>query len=119
VSQAEQDLEQLLGFAKAIEAYEEGGQEYILLRDATLPAGCNPPRADLLLRTTAAGDGYGSKLFFPPHVKGTLSTRFGAGWQETVSIIGRTWTWYSWKVPAEPSMWISQRLLAHLRPLGA
>lgn len=119
MSTAESDLDLLAEAAESVELHQEAGQEYILLRGAKLPAGCNPQRTDLLLRTTADGDGYGSKLLFPPDVKATLPTSQGAGWQGNTSILGRTWTWYSWKVPDDPPMSILQRLLVHLRPVGA
>jgi hypothetical protein len=103
-------IEELKRFFPEIQAAQEGGITYLLLRDASLPATCTPARTDLLL-CPAERDGYPSRLYFAQRP----SSKTGLNWNGNIRLLERQWSAYSWKVA--PGLRLVQMVLEHLRAL--
>lgn len=89
----------------------EGGTTYVLIENATLPAGLTPSRVDLLFCPTSR-EGYHSRLFFSSRVSGGPDRNWNG---DRVRILERDWFAMSWQVP--PGQRLAQTILSHLRAL--
>lgn len=76
------------------EEHRDGGQRYFLLPTLQLPHGCQPTALDALL-CPHTRDGYPSRLYFQQVVQSPTQRNWNT---MNVSIIGRNWSAFSWKV---------------------
>jgi hypothetical protein len=106
----EDQVAEVKRFYPDVLAAKDGGITYLVLRDAPLPAGCNPPRMDLLL-CPSERDGYTSRLYFAERV----TCNNNLNWNGMVRVIERNWHAFSWRV--DPGLRLLQMLLAHLGAL--
>jgi len=94
-----------------IAAVEDGGAEFILIRNLKLPKGCDPEVVDALLCPTLR-DNYTSRLFLSSKVKHNGQ---GQNWNaENVVIANRNWWAVSWKTNTE-NLRLLGMVMAHLQ----
>lgn len=88
-------VEELRKIHSNLSTAEEAGQVYILLEGLNLPEGCSPAKCDALLCPSSL-HGYEARLFF----SAKISSHKQLNWHKTISLFGRTWYAYSWKLNA-------------------
>lgn len=108
----EDQLQELLTLSSHVATVADGGQELILLSAVTLPDGCEPGTADLLLAPNGR-DGYSSRLYFSAQVKSRISRNWHV---QNQPIAERNWFAYSWRRDSA-GLRLLQLVLAHLEAL--
>lgn len=94
-----------------VQRCDEGGYAYFLLPGLSLPGGCTPGHADILL-CPMPRDGYPSRLFFAQVVQSPVSRN----WNNTSRILERNWHAFSWIID-QPGLRLAQLVAAHLEAL--
>lgn len=109
-------LTELRAVCPGAKVVEEGGIEYVFLPDLVLPEGCQPARADVLLRFQPR-DGYNSRLFFSSQIAPVRRVTTDAlNWNaNSVGMFERTWFAFSWRTVEGLSL--AQMLTTHLKGL--
>ena len=101
-------IDELKQIAPILSYIEDGGHSYFLIKQHTLPEGCNPPVMDLLL-CPSVHTGYNSRLFFSQTITG-CPTR---NWNGNLRLLDKNWVAISWNVPA--GLRLAETLLVHLK----
>lgn len=105
------DIDSLRLICSRLEVYTEGQQDFILLPDLQLPAGCVPEQSTSLFCPTPRS-GYDSRLYFEKKIQ----TAHSLNWNGNERILERNWYAFSWQVN-EQHLTLVQGLAAHLRGL--
>jgi len=104
------EVEALKALFPNIALAEEGGTSFILIKNVTLPDGCEPRQVEALL-CPSERDGYPSRLFLSHkvshHGKGTNWSPSGGA-----MILGRVWWAVSWRTRSGQSL--TEMVLDHL-----
>lgn len=107
---SEEEITALKSIAPSVSAAAEGGYDYLLLENLSLPDGCQPAIVDALL-CPKPRDGYESRLFFSAQIFGCPSRN----WNGNLRVLGRNWYAVSWKVL--PGLKLAEMLMIHLQAL--
>lgn len=86
-------VEELREIHPDLDAAEEAGATYILLRDLKLPEGCAPTHSDALL-CPDGHLGYEARLLFAERI----STKRPLNWHFSTTLLGRNWQAFSWRL---------------------
>jgi hypothetical protein len=89
----EDQVEELRQIHPDLEATEEAGSTYILLKGLKLPDGCSPAQCDALL-CPDGHLGYEARLLFAQQV----STKRPLNWHFSTTLLGRNWQAFSWRL---------------------
>ena len=103
-------IEELKQIAPNLSMAQEGGYQYILIKDLKLPEGCSPSIVDALL-CSKPRDGYESRLFFSAQISGCPARN----WNGHIRVLEKNWYAISWKVPSGQRLY--EILLIHLNSL--
>lgn len=87
---------------------QEGGSQFILIKDLALPEGCTPTKVDALLCPTMR-DGYQSRLYLSEQISGCPVRN----WNGQLRHLERNWFAISWQVPG--GLRLAETLLVHLK----
>lgn len=104
-------VDELKKIAPNLSVAPEGGISYILITGFTLPDGCVPEIADVLL-CPAPRDGYPSTLYYSTQINCSKSLNWN---RANVRILDRNWFAVSWRVSS--GLRLAELLLVHLRAL--
>lgn len=104
-------IDELKKIAPSLCVAQEGGISFIRITGFTLPDGCDPAIADILL-CPAPRDGYPSTLYYSKQINCSKALN----WNRTnVRILDSNWFAVSWRVSS--GLRLAELLLVHLRAL--
>jgi hypothetical protein len=106
----EEEIIELKTIIPSVSYANEGGYDYLLLEQLTLPDGCQPAVLDVLLCPNQR-DGYQSRLFFASQVTGGPTRN----WNGNIRALGRNWHAISWAT--SPGLKLVEMLAVHLKAL--
>ena len=107
----QEQIDELKSCYPEIAAAEDGGTEFILIRNLKLPKGCDPQVVDALLCPTLR-DNYTSRLFLSSKVKHSGPAQ---NWNAVnVVIVNRNWWAVSWNTNAD-NLRLLGMVTAHLQ----
>ena len=107
----QEQIDELKIIAPNLSLAQEGGYNYIFIKDLYLPNGCKPAIVDALLCPTVK-EGYESNLYYSHHITGCPLRNWN---RMNVKILDRNWFAVSWKV--QSGLRLSEMLLVHLKAL--
>jgi len=103
-------IEELKKISPNLSLAQEGGYNYILIRDLQLPDKCIPSIVDALLCPTQR-EGYPSRLFFSSKITGCPARN----WNGNIRVLGQNWFAISWKTNGATRL--TEKLIVHLKAL--
>ncbi len=106
----ENQIAELKQITPDLSCAQEGGYNYILIKDLRLPDNCKPEVVDALLCSTPR-DGYESRLFFSALITGCHQRN----WNGNIRVLEGNWYAVSWKVPG--GLKLAEILMVHLKAL--
>lgn len=106
----ENQIEELKKIAPLLSTAQEGGYNFFLINDLSLPEGCEPIVSDILLCPTPR-DGYESRIFYASKITGCPARN----WNTQIRVLERNWYAFSWRVKC--NLRLAEILLVHLNAL--